>query len=90
MDLSPEGLARSAAAYRDMIAAAPPELLDDLPPEVRARLERSRAAVLAAAEAPPSTPRPMSLRYTCSGDTAITTLEMPGRSPIVSTYTRVG
>ena len=90
MDLSPEGLARSAAAYRDMIAATPPELLDDLPPDVRARLERSRAAVLAAAEAPPPTPRPTTLRYTCSGDTATTTLEMPGRSPIVSTYTRVG
>ncbi len=41
-------------------------------------------------QAPPPS-GPLTLRYSCAGDTATTTLEIPGaRTPMVSTYTRVG
>lgn len=89
MDLSPEGLARAAAAHRDMLGSIPPDVLAGMPPAMRAQLEASRAAAGEAAASPVPAPGPLEMTYSCSGDTVRTSLPVPGRPPIVSTYARV-
>lgn len=90
MDLSREGLTRSAAAYRDLMEGVPPGMLEDMPPNMRAAYETARraAAEVAANPVPPS--GPLEMTYRCEGDTLHTSLPVRGAPPIVSTYTRVG
>ncbi len=90
MDLSPEGLARSAAAYGEMLDSIPSEYLDDMPPHLRARMAETRARIAGLAGAPPTASGPLRMSYSCAGDTARTSLPVPGRPPIVSVWTRVG
>lgn len=57
--------------------------------QATATLPDGRRVTLPVTPPPPSGPLTMS--YSCAGDTVTTTLEIPGaRTPMVSTYTRVG